>query len=101
MVSPPEQLPDAIAGCHLLMVTATSITNNTFVSLMEQVTDGTEVWLVGPSTPLSPLMFSQYPVTRLFGTRFAAGNHALLNLVEEGYGTRGFNRTGDKVMIVS
>ncbi len=100
LVRPPEELAEAISSCQLLMITATSITNNTFVPLMELVSKGTEVWLTGPSAPFSRLMFSEYPVTRLFGTRFAPGNNTLLKLVEEGKGTRGFSHTGEKVMII-
>lgn len=99
LVRPEEELAGAVADCQLLMITATSITNNTFVSLIGLVAVETEVWLAGPSAPLSRLMLTEYPVNRLFGTRFAPGNHTLLKLIDEGNGTRGFSHTGEKIMI--
>lgn len=56
-------LPDA----DIAVITATTLANHTFTSLMGFINPNTLVMLVGPSTPMSPVLF-EYGVDILSGT---------------------------------
>jgi hypothetical protein len=60
----PEYLPDA----EVVAVTATAFTNHSFEAIMRCVTPGAYVIVLGPSTPLSGIMF-RHGVDALSGTR--------------------------------
>jgi len=49
----PKYLPDA----DVIALTATSITNHTFSELMKHISKKSFVVMLGPSTPLSPILF--------------------------------------------
>lgn len=99
LVMPPEALPEALQHCPLMVLTSTTLSNGSFAKMLEHVSPGTEVWMLGPSTPLTSLMAGYPSVTRLFGTLFPADCHQLHDLVAHGAGTREFNHLGNKVCL--
>ena len=55
---PAARAPEAIPQADLIAITATTLINRTFDGLMALCRSDAEVMLLGPSTPLSPLLFS-------------------------------------------
>ncbi|MDD2965684.1 MAG: DUF364 domain-containing protein [Bacteroidales bacterium] len=100
LVRPAGELGEAIKEASLVVVTATSIANNTFAGIMNGIPAGLEVWMLGPSTPLSEVLLREWPLTRLFGTRFPVDCHSLHDLVAAGKGTRSFIHLGQKVSLI-
>lgn len=99
LVNPQCDLVKTLKNSTFAIITATAITNGTLAALINETSAKTEIWLVGPSTPLIPAVFKATPVTRLYGTLFPAGCHQLLDRVHEGSGAKGFNQLGQKVMV--
>ncbi|MBN2168422.1 MAG: DUF364 domain-containing protein [Actinobacteria bacterium] len=60
--------PEPLRNCHVALVTATSIINNTIDTLLQTVGNAREVVILGPSTPYAPGAFAGTPVTRLAGS---------------------------------
>jgi uncharacterized protein len=54
---PAEAAPDILPQADLVAITATTLINGTFEGLMALCRPDTRVMLLGPSTPLSPVLF--------------------------------------------
>ncbi len=70
---PAESAPDVIPQADVLAITATTLLNGTFDGLMALRRADAPVMLLGPSTPLSPLLFD-------YGIRLLSG--ALVEQIE-------------------
>jgi uncharacterized protein (DUF4213/DUF364 family) len=64
---PAQAAPEFIPQADLIAITATTLINRTFKGLIDLCRPGTPVVLLGPSTPLSPIMF-QHGIQILSGT---------------------------------
>lgn len=65
---PAEQAPDYLPRADIVAITATTIINKTFDKLITYCRPGAMVVMLGPSTPLSPVLFN-LGVTVISGTR--------------------------------
>lgn len=65
---PADQAPEYLPKADILAITATTIINKTFDSLISYCRPESTVIMLGPSTPLSPVLF-QLGISALSGTR--------------------------------
>jgi uncharacterized protein (DUF4213/DUF364 family) len=79
--------PQALNKCDVVLITATTIINNTLKGLLEAVNGAREVVILGPSTPYVPAAFSDTPVTLLAGS-VIRDLDKVHQAVAEGGGTR-------------
>ncbi len=98
----PNDLPasaaaDVIPGCALLIITATTWVNASLAGLLRLV-DGAHVSLVGPGTPLSPVLL-EHGIHRLSGF-VVTDPPAMRQAIAEGAGARGFRHLGRDVNLV-
>lgn len=98
----PNDLPasaaaDVIPGCARLIITATTWVNASLAGLLRLV-DGAHVSLVGPGTPLSPILLD-HGIHRLSGfvVTDAAG---MRQAIAEGAGARRFRHLGRDVNLL-
>ena len=61
------EIPRLLPQCEVVALTATSITNHTFSKIMKYCSDNAFVIMLGPTTPLSPLLFD-YGLDVIAGT---------------------------------
>jgi len=54
---PSERSPEILARSEVIGLSSTTLLNGTFGSLMKHIRPGSFVALIGPSTPLSPVLF--------------------------------------------
>ncbi len=86
------------AECVIL--TATTIVNNTFMEIVSNSGSSCDLFLVGPSTPMSEEMFKYRNVKALFGTIFKKNDTEVINIIKKGEGTRIFKHLGKKVALI-
>jgi uncharacterized protein len=88
-VQPARNAFAALAACDVAIVTSTTLINDTIDTLLEAAANCREMVLLGSSTPLTPEVFRETPVTFLSGITIVdpAG---ILRTVSEGRGTRFF-----------
>lgn len=88
-----------ISKADALIITSTSISNASFTQLVGSTTNGTDVFMLGPSTILHPFMY-QYPnITKIFGMVFPEKQNLVLEMINEGKGTPSFSKFGNKVYL--
>ena len=95
----PRDLPasaaaDVIPGCARLIITATTWVNTSLAGLLRLV-DGAHVTLVGPGTPLSPILHD-HGIHRLSGF-VVTDSRAMRQVIAEGAGVRRFRHLGRDV----
>jgi hypothetical protein len=86
---PQDAQQEALKECTVAIITATTLLNDTFENVINELTGLTNprhVALLGPSTPLFPEAFADTPVNHLGGA-IARDRQKILRLVSEGGGT--------------
>lgn len=81
-----ETKQQALKECHVAIITATTLLNNTFEETVNLLGVPRSVVLLGPSTPLVPGIFRDTPVTHLGGVTVADASK-VLQIISEGGGT--------------
>jgi len=79
---PPEAADDLIPQADVVAVTGSSLINHTLDGLLAACRPGAIVMVLGPSTPLSPILF-EHGVTILSGSR-VVDEYAVLRTVGQG-----------------
>jgi uncharacterized protein (DUF4213/DUF364 family) len=92
-------IPTILPRCDIVLLSATTLVNNTFDSLMQMSAQARERCLLGPSTPLFPKFFQTRGITVLAGRQIVEADK-LLRIVSEAGGTRSFRKVTNKVNIV-
>ncbi|MFO7930159.1 MAG: Rossmann-like domain-containing protein [Thermodesulfobacteriota bacterium] len=93
---PAAKIPEVLPECSVCLLTATSIINHTFDSIIEFASDCRSVVLLGASTPLVPEVFAHTPVTCLSGVLVTRPGE-ILHIVSCGGGMRRFGGVISKV----
>ncbi len=95
----PEDIRSHIPDCSIVILTATTLINQTFDRITRHIGGAREVVLVGPSTPLLPDIFEKTPITYLAGIQMIDGKKSL-QIVSEGGGTPRLMNSGSVKKIV-
>jgi len=91
-----EKAPEVLPQADLLAITSTTLINRTFPQLMKFRKPGSTVLMLGPSTPLSPVLFE-------YGVQFLAGSivediEAVLRVVSQGANFRQVHSHGVRLV---
>jgi uncharacterized protein (DUF4213/DUF364 family) len=97
-VQPSHRAPEVLPSCNVILLTAVTVINGTFNSLIGHCAKAREIVLLGPSTPMYPYIFASYGITWLSGIR-VVDTSELLRIISEGAGARQFGKTVCKVNI--
>lgn len=89
---PAEAAPDIIPQADLVAITSTTLTNRTFQSLTDLCRPDAEKIMLGPSTPLSGVMYD-FGIDLLAGTVVVSPEETLLG-VSQGITTRQLHQNG-------
>ncbi len=90
----PRHLPD----CHVVLITGTSIINNTIDDVLSFCSKAREVFIVGPSTPLHPESFMGHNVSILAGT-VVTDPEKMLRIISQGGGTMQMKPASKHVLV--
>lgn len=97
-----EQMKDQkqfIRQADALILTATSLFNQSFVDLVENTADNASVFILGPSAIMHPDMKKYRNVKLIFGSVFEPNDERVLNVIKANLGTRYFSPFSKKVFL--
>lgn len=100
-VAPIRSQRDSLGKSDCVIITATSLFNLTYSDLITYVKKDCDVFLLGPSTPLSPSFFRNPNIKGLFGARFKPNDYEVIKSINLGGGTRSFLNRMEKVFILN
>ena len=104
----PEELPyyipavraaEVIPHAHALVVTGTTLVNDSLDTLLDLARPGTEIALIGPSVPLLPSAFLKRGIKVLGGVRVSDADALLDCLAEGGSGYHFFGKSATRVTL--
>jgi uncharacterized protein (DUF4213/DUF364 family) len=96
---PMHEQPEKLKNADLLILSATTLANNTFVGIMQAIGIHTKVAMTGPSSLLHPDFFKFIPNGIISGMVFKPNNPELIQCIKNGFGTQHFKIFGKKVDI--
>ncbi|MCK7461894.1 MAG: DUF364 domain-containing protein [Sphingobacterium sp.] len=98
-IRPQSQLLEEASKSDCLILTATSIFNNTFMELVNHTQEGNDTFVLDPSAILHRDMFLYRNIKMVFGVAFSDRADQLIEIVAKGGGTRDFLPLARKVFI--
>lgn len=90
LVLDPRKQEECSRNADALILTGTSLFNQTFQPVMGLIKSGCEVFVLGPSTILHPDLFLYGNIRVLFGALFEPNDQRPLRIIARGKGTRDF-----------
>ncbi len=91
---------DALSGADTVILTGTTIFNNTFRDIITLIRDNCNIFLLGPSNVLSEKLFIYPNIRIVFGSVFKNNDRRVLDKIASGQGTKGFLKYLRKVYII-
>ena len=82
-----------------VILTSTSIANNTFLEIVNSTKQNCDIFLLGPSSIITNEMFNYNNIKMIFGTCFSKYDERVLKIIDEDGGTRDFSKFASKKYI--
>ncbi|MGE0078912.1 MAG: DUF364 domain-containing protein [Bacteroidales bacterium] len=96
-VLPMEQQAEYLSKADCVILTSTSISNNTFEGIVRNTPSSSDIFLLGPSTPMDDALFEYPNVKGLFGSVFKPFDENTLKIIADGGGTCLFKQYMEKI----
>ncbi|MBS3741054.1 MAG: hypothetical protein KGY75_05205 [Candidatus Cloacimonetes bacterium] len=96
---PMQEMKKCISSADSIILTATSIFNKTFYNIVNKTKEGCKIFILGPSSTMSPEILNYKNVEMIFGAVFPLFDEKVLEVIAKGGGTRKFLKLGNKVFI--
>lgn len=90
---------EEISKAEALILSSTSVFNNTFLDLVNATNDNCDIYMLGPSTILNKEMYGYRNIKVLFGSVFEPNDINTLKIIQQGGGTKQFLPFMDKVFL--
>lgn len=94
-----EQKMEYVRKADAIILSATTISNNTFSEIVDSTAENCDIFMLGPSSILDRDMLGYRNVNKIFGSIFNPNDQRIMNVIESGYGTRRFLPFGRKVFV--
>jgi len=91
---------DKLQQADAIILTSTSVMNNTFYDIISQSKEICDIFTLGPSTLLDRDMFRYRNIRQLFGAVFRKNDAQLLEMIAQGHGTSTFSIRMQKVYLL-
>jgi uncharacterized protein (DUF4213/DUF364 family) len=96
-ILPYSALETTLPAADTAIVTSTTLANNTFENIMSLVKRDANVYMLGPSTIMHPVMFDYEQIRAIYGMSFTPGDHRVLQVIGNHGGTPDFSPFGQKI----
>lgn len=97
----PEEAPDAVSRADLLVITGTTLINDTLEGLLELRKPGARIIVVGPTASMLPDAFFRRGVSVIGGVAVTDADRVLNVIAEAGSGYHFFGKGAERVVIES
>jgi uncharacterized protein (DUF4213/DUF364 family) len=98
-LSPLEEMEQTVGEADAIVVSSTTIFNQTLEGINDMVSDRCDIYMLGPSTIMHPDMFKYTRIKALFGSVFKPHDKAVINIIKQGCGTPEFSGHMQKVFL--
>jgi|LGVF01.1.fsa_nt_gb uncharacterized protein (DUF4213/DUF364 family) len=82
-----------------IILTSTSIFNNTFLNLIYNTNNNCDIFMLGPSSIMTQELLQYRNIKIIFGATFRKFDHRVLNVIQNDGGTRKFLKFGNKCIL--
>lgn len=96
---PPEQAAERISAADLLIITGTTLINDTLEDILDRMRPGAEAVLVGPTASMLPEAFFQRGITAIGGIMATDPDKLLDSLSKGGSGYHFYGKSADRLVI--
>ena len=96
---PIEKEMETIKKGDAIILSATTIFNNTFTEIVNNSGINCDIFLLGPSSIMNKDLFEYRNIKKIFGSTFESYDERVLNIIKQGYGTKKFLPFGKKVFL--
>ncbi len=93
-------ISEYLKNADSVILTGTSIINNTFKEIIEAVNEKCDVFLIGPSATLSEILLNIKNIKGVFGTRFNVDDKNIIKLIKQNEGTNLLKKYGKKLVLL-
>ena len=93
-------LSENLKNANSVILTGTSIVNNSFNDILKDAGNACDVFLTGPSVPLSKDLFETGKIKGIFGTIFEENKKTVIDLIKQDKGTNCLKKYGKKVALM-
>lgn len=97
-VLPQDQQKSYLKNAQAVILSATSIYNNTFLEITENTSDNCDIFVLGPSSLMHSEIFDYKNIKASFGTIFKNNDQEILEMIRQGDGTRTFMKYATKAV---
>jgi uncharacterized protein len=97
--APADEAPDKVPPADILIITGTTLINDTLEGLLSLARPGAEIILVGPTGSMLPEALFNRGVRRVAGVIVTRPDDLLDTLAEAGSGYHFFSRSADKMVL--
>lgn len=98
VITPMDQQIDYVKKADAIILTSTSIFNNTFLGIVNN-SNNCDIFLLGPSSIMHPEILKYKNVKTIFGSVFEKNDSKVINIIKDGFGTQYFLPYGRKVSL--
>ena len=96
ILSPISEEKKVLNGADAVILTSTSIFNKSFLDSIIATGDNCHIFMIGPSSIMSPEILKYKNIKMIFGSTFAKADNRVLKIIREDGGTRKFLKFGNK-----
>ena len=98
-LTPLEQQSACLKKADAVILSSTTVFNNTFLNILKEVQVACDVLMLGPSSIMTREMFEYKNVRSIFGSVFNKFDEDVLKIIQGGGGTKDFQPLGRKVYL--
>jgi len=98
-LTPYASLPETLSRADTIIITSTTLVNNTFPDIIRHMNQDAAAYMLGPSTLLHPCMFRYPGIKALYGMKFQPGDLRVTDIITANGGTPEFSRYATKVCV--
>jgi uncharacterized protein (DUF4213/DUF364 family) len=97
--TPEKSELEYVSKADVIILTATSIFNKTFMGIVNNAGSNCDIYILGPSSIMNENILKYKNIKMIFGSVFQSNDNRVLDTIRNGGGTKQFIRFGKKVYL--